>query len=62
MGIEAPGLLRQRTAALPIAGIGRQEAQVGDGESVHRVECDGPFRCAPESLESGGGGPLAEVA
>ena len=46
-----PGLLHQGAAAFPVAGIRDQEAQVGEGESVHGVEGDGAFRRAPKSPE-----------
>src|ERR1700691_4365381 len=67
MGIQFPGALRPGAAALPIAGIGRQETLVGGSVTVHRIERDGSIGGIAESLQfatvekDGGQGMIGEV-
>ena len=51
IGIELLGAPRQLEAALPVARIGQQLTEKGDGVAVHGVERDGPLRRVPEALE-----------
>src|SRR5258708_19618986 len=48
--VKVSGLLHQSATALPVAGIGKQKTHVPDGESIHRIEFDGPLRGAPKGL------------
>ena len=48
VGIESHGPLGQGASALPVSGIGHQDAHEGDGASVHGIERDGALRGVAE--------------
>ena len=51
MGIKFSGPFRQGAAALPVAGISRQESLIRGRVSIHRVESDGSIRRISERLK-----------
>ncbi len=49
--IEAASLRRETSAPFPIAGIGGEEPEVRERESIHRIQSQSPRCRDPESLQ-----------